>query len=77
MATTTNWLWGPGGATGLVIAVGLERSRLDGLCGTVQLLTRVRIPHGVDNQEQGAPISLCGDPRGGWPQLWPAVKHYN
>lgn len=30
---------------------------------------------GVDNEEQGEPIAVCRDPVGGWPAVWPALKH--
>jgi 4-amino-4-deoxy-L-arabinose transferase-like glycosyltransferase len=30
---------------------------------------------GVDNEEQGEPISICQHPVGGWPIVWPALKH--
>lgn len=30
---------------------------------------------GVDNEEQGEPIIVCRDPRGGWRAVWPALKH--
>ncbi len=31
----------------------------------------------VANQEQGAPISVCRNPVGGWDQAWPAMQHYD
>lgn len=30
----------------------------------------------VDNEEQGAVVSLCERPRTGWAQLWPRLRHY-
>ncbi len=33
--------------------------------------------HGVHNQEQGRPISLCEDPVGGWASVWPRLQHYD
>ena len=29
----------------------------------------------VDNEEQGEPIVVCRGPRGGWPSVWPRLKH--
>lgn len=30
---------------------------------------------GLDNEEQGAPIRVCGPPRETWRTLWPSVRH--
>jgi 4-amino-4-deoxy-L-arabinose transferase-like glycosyltransferase len=30
---------------------------------------------GVDNEEQGQPIALCRGPVGGWPTVWPRLRH--
>lgn len=30
---------------------------------------------GVDNEEQGAAVQVCRDPRGGWAAAWPHMRH--
>jgi hypothetical protein len=30
---------------------------------------------GVDNEEQGQPVAVCRDPIGGWPAIWPTLRH--
>lgn len=30
---------------------------------------------GVDNEEQGQPVAVCRDPIGGWPGIWPTLRH--
>lgn len=71
------WLWGPGRPGGRVLAVGLARPRLLEMFDSVALLTHVRLPYGINNQEQGAPVWWCRYPRGDWARIWPAAKHYN
>jgi hypothetical protein len=29
----------------------------------------------VDNEEQGAPITICRDPRAPWSELWTRIRH--
>ena len=72
------WLWGPGRARdGTTIAVGVRRERLEPIFGEITLAGRVANAHGVDNEEQGAPIWLCRQPRLSWAEAWPSLKHYN
>jgi len=33
--------------------------------------------YGVDNEEQGSTVSICGLPDGGWPAVWPSLQHYD
>jgi hypothetical protein len=30
---------------------------------------------GVDNEEQGQPVAVCGGPRASWSSLWPRLRH--
>jgi hypothetical protein len=30
---------------------------------------------GVDNEEDGAPIRLCSEPRRPWSAVWPELRH--
>ena len=72
------WLWGPGQARdGTTIAVGVRRERLEPIFGEVTLAGQVANAHGVDNEEQGAPVWLCRQQKLGWVEAWPSVKHYN
>jgi 4-amino-4-deoxy-L-arabinose transferase-like glycosyltransferase len=65
--------WGvPPGRAGPVVAVGfgrppagLERCRLS---------ARIRSPHGIDNDENGAPIWTCNAPRLPWREIWPELR---
>lgn len=72
------WLWGPGRAgDGTTIAVGFRPERLEPLFGEITQAGRIANAHGVDNEEQGAPIWLCRQPRMSWADAWPSIKHYN
>ena len=65
--------WRPAAlASRAVVVVGYDRARLADLCSRYTIARRVAIPHGVDNEEQGAPIATCtlrGDLDSVWPQL--------
>ncbi|MBA2316712.1 MAG: hypothetical protein H0V93_02890 [Euzebyales bacterium] len=38
---------------------------------------RITNPHGVRNDEYGAPVWVCRDQRAPWPQLWALTRHYD
>lgn len=73
------WTWGPpADRTTTVIAVGFEdRAKLDALFRDVRPAGTVDNGVGVDNEEQGGTIWVCRGPVGPWPQLWPALRHYD
>ncbi len=67
------WSWDPPPDTATtVLTVGLARDRLTALCATVE--PAGVIDTGLDNDEQGAPLFLCQDPRHPWSQLWPHLR---
>jgi 4-amino-4-deoxy-L-arabinose transferase-like glycosyltransferase len=41
-------------------------------CRTV---TTLHMPHDLDNQDNGAPVSLCATTRLPWSALWPQIRH--
>ena len=72
------WLWGPPEERpDVVVAVGQSRSYLERLFNDVQLAATHQTPHGIENEELGAPIWICRLPRGSWEELWPHIKGYN
>lgn len=69
------WWWGPPPDTATeVLTVGLDRDRLADLCAVVEPLGTLDNGLDIDNDEQGAPLSLCRDPRQPWSQLWPQLR---
>lgn len=62
--------WGPppeGAAP--VVAVGRRAAALLRGCRVM-----ARVDSGVENQEDGVPVSLCDGPRGTWSVAWPALR---
>jgi hypothetical protein len=61
-----------------VIVVGFDnRAYLDRFFSGCRLVLRFDNRLDVDNEEQGAPISLCAGPRGKWSDLWSSLHHLN
>ena len=70
------WYWGPPPASArTVVAVGFARSDLTPAFASVSLATRLDNHLGVDNDDQGAPVWICRQPRAGWQALWPRFKY--
>jgi hypothetical protein len=71
--------WGPppASADGPVLLV---RQRESGPAGSFfsgcETVARVDNGHGVDNEEQGAELSLCSGPIEPWASLWPRLRHF-
>lgn len=63
----------PAGSAGPVLVVGY-RNPGEFLTGCLAL-DPIVIPHGIDNEEQGAPLWRCDGPRRSWDQLWPELRH--
>jgi len=61
----------------VVIAVGVDADRLKSDFARCEVVTRVDNGLGVENPEQGRPISVCHGPRDTWARIWPAYRHYN
>jgi len=71
------WWWGPppdGADT--VVAIGFQRADLTWAFGSVVLAATIRNRQRVQNDEEGAPVWICTDPRAQWSILWPDFKHY-
>jgi hypothetical protein len=73
------WRWGPppDDRTGPIILVGpgWREDDLRNECGSVQLAAKTDNGLRLDNDEQGAPVWLCRQPRRTWTQLWPDLYH--
>ena len=69
--------WGPPAERSVpVIVVGYrDTARLDHLFAECQRVGTVDNRLGVDNDEQGAPITRCDGPRSSWARIWPDVRH--
>jgi hypothetical protein len=66
----------PLGQAGPVVLVGYaddrERGRLFGACQRAATLDNGL---GLDTQEQGVPVWVCGQPARPWAELWPEIRH--
>ncbi|RNL80990.1 ArnT family glycosyltransferase [Nocardioides marmorisolisilvae] len=62
--------WGPPPRSAPVLAVGLDRATLARSCTSVQRLGRLHEVHGIDNDEDGAPLFFCAAPVEPWSRLW-------
>jgi hypothetical protein len=71
------WYWGPPPASSTeAIAVGFDRSKLATFCGTLALAAHLDNHLGIDDQEQGAPIWVCGQLRSPWRSVWPRLRDF-
>lgn len=57
------------------VTVGYDLHTLDAWFADCRVAAYVRTPHGLDNQENGAPITICAHPRASWNKLWPHIRH--
>ncbi|HST67210.1 MAG TPA: glycosyltransferase family 39 protein [Mycobacteriales bacterium] len=68
----------PAGQAGPVVLVGYpddtERGRLFGSCQQQATLDNGL---GLDTEEQGVPVWVCGQPARPWADTWPEVRHLN
>ncbi|MDQ6874232.1 MAG: glycosyltransferase family 39 protein [Actinomycetota bacterium] len=68
--------WGPPRSSGgPVIAVGIDRRRLEQLFGSVQASARIDNGVHLDNDEQGTTVWICRDQRRPWSQAWAGLRH--
>lgn len=71
------WWWGPPPATTTtVVAVGLPPETLHELFHSVEVVSFVTNPAGLDNEEAGQPIAIARGPRADWDTLWPKLRRY-
>jgi hypothetical protein len=67
--------WGPppdGSAP--VIAVGLDPREVAAHLRDCTVAARIDNRAGVENEEQGIPVMVCGGPRRPWSRQWPALR---
>jgi 4-amino-4-deoxy-L-arabinose transferase-like glycosyltransferase len=58
-----------------VVVVGLDSATLAKGFEHCSLVARVENSAGVDNDERGEPIDLCGATRGRWSKIWGTLRH--
>ncbi len=69
------WYWGPPPPSAtVVVAVGFDRSRLTGICGTLRLAAHLNNHLDVNDDEQGAPVWVCTDRRAPWTATWRGLR---
>ena len=70
------WYWGPPPASATtVVAVGFGRGELERRFASVRLARLLNDHLGVDNDDQGAPVWICRQPRASWQTLWPTFRY--
>jgi len=70
------WYWGPPPASATTfVAVGFERGFLTKVFGNVRLARLLNNHLDVNNDNQGAPVWVCQQPRAGWSALWPKFRY--
>jgi hypothetical protein len=75
-----NALWdlgGPPATTTTLVTVGPPPERLvtAGAFERCVLVDRLASGVGVDNEEEGVPVSICTGRRSPWAELWPTFRH--
>lgn len=68
-------LGGPSEGTQAVLIAGYQLDEVRDLFGSCDVVTRLDNGVGVDNEEQGAPVAICRDPRQPWSSIWPRFQH--
>jgi 4-amino-4-deoxy-L-arabinose transferase-like glycosyltransferase len=63
----------PSGSQGPVVVVGYTYPSewFDGCIAEGE----IESPHGIDNEEDGAPLWLCDAPTRPWKEMWPLLRH--
>ncbi len=71
------WYWGPPPASAnTAIAVGFDRSALQGICGSLDLAAHLNNHLGVQDDEQGAPVWICSNLLSSWKSVWPGLRDF-
>ncbi|HZB49032.1 MAG TPA: glycosyltransferase family 39 protein [Mycobacteriales bacterium] len=65
----------PRGSVGPVVVVGYGRDQVDRFFGSCQRRATLDNGLGLDTEEQGAPVWLCGFPVRPWAEIWPEITH--
>jgi hypothetical protein len=68
-------LGGPPEGTEAVVIVGYQLDDVRDGFGSCEVVDRLDNGVGVDNEEQGAPVAVCREPRMPWSALWPRFRH--
>ncbi|MFE3768088.1 glycosyltransferase family 39 protein [Streptomyces sp. CB02959] len=70
--------WGPPPERAdVVVAVGIDRARLDAGFRSCTVVDHIDNRLGIDNPEQGVPITVCRGLKLPWSAQWPGYRHYN
>jgi hypothetical protein len=73
-----NALWdlgGPPDDARTVVIVGGQARHVTGLFASCEVAAELDDGVGVDNEEQGVPVTVCHDPVAPWARLWPDFRH--
>jgi hypothetical protein len=71
-------LWGPPAEdVDVAVIVGLPERYLQTFFTDLTLATRIDNGHGIDNEDQGAPVWIARGLRMPWQQAWPRLRHLN
>jgi 4-amino-4-deoxy-L-arabinose transferase-like glycosyltransferase len=65
----------PADSSTVVVVVGHQLDEVAGLFASCEVVDRLDDGVGVDNEEQGAPVAVCREPREPWASLWPRFHH--
>jgi 4-amino-4-deoxy-L-arabinose transferase-like glycosyltransferase len=65
----------PADSSTVVVMVGDQLDEVADLFASCEVVDRLDDGVDVDNEEQGAPVAVCRDPRGPWASLWPRFQH--
>jgi 4-amino-4-deoxy-L-arabinose transferase-like glycosyltransferase len=67
--------WGPPpDRPGPVVTVGLDRAALARSFTSCRAAGRIDNREGIDNDERGAPVDVCGGTRAPWSSIWPGLR---
>jgi hypothetical protein len=65
----------PPDSASTVVFVGGQYAEARSRFETCAVQARLDNDLDVDNEEQGEPVAICRDPRGGWARIWPRLEH--
>jgi hypothetical protein len=75
--TNSAWLRGyPGVPPTTLIVLGLSQKTADRMFTSCRLVGQIVSPEGVDNEENGGSIFVCGPPHLPWPAFWKEFQSF-
>jgi hypothetical protein len=75
--TNSAWLRGyPAVPPTTLIVLGLSKATAEKAFTNCRLVGRIDNPEGVDNEEKGGSVFVCGPPRLPWPEFWKEYQAY-